>query len=235
MKFHNFTEYPAMLFRTVIDGDRMAAAAIMRVTHDITPDGLRIAQEQPWILSSGSWDGPRGPMEGDDVFYRGGVDVFLWGEACAPRGQTVRRTTVSIEIGENFRREVAVFGDRVWQCQAGTLLPSEPAFFSRMSLGPENAFGGKDTWDGLEVPFQDNPAGKGFRLEEKDMPGTPLPNLEEPDNVITRWDDRPRPVLLGPCPMHTGLRLNNGLVFDEKGLLREFRPHFFNAAHPRMI
>ncbi len=235
MKFLNHTPYPAMLFRTVIEDDRNAAAAIMRITYDLNLDGLSIASEQPWILSSAPWDGPRGPMDGDDVFYRGGIDVFLWGEACAPRGRVVQQMTVTLEIGETFRRDVAVVGDRVWLRQGGTLVPSRPAPFSRMSLGAENAFGGKDTWDGLEVPYQDNPSGKGFRMEEANVPGTPLPNLEEPDARIVHWDDRPAPALLGPCLMTSGLRLHNAIRLDEAGNLKAFRPHFFNAAHPRMI
>ncbi len=235
MKFVNHTPYPAMLFRTAIDEHRTGAAALLRITHALVPNGLVIAEEHPWGLSMGPWKGPRGLMEGDAVFYRGGVDLFLWGRAHAPRGRRVQRMTVSVDIGDSFHRDIVVIGDRTWCRKGGSLSPGEPEWFSSLSLGPENAYGGKAEWDGLELPWQENPEGKGYYLEEDAAEESPLPNLEEPDAPIVRWDDRPDTVFLGPCPPHAASRFKETVVFDEQGRLREIRPRFFNAAHPKMV
>ncbi len=236
MDFRNTTRFPGMLYRAAVDEDRFAAAALLRVTFDLIDGGmLEPSEAQPWIVSPGPWKGPRGLMESDNVFYRGGTDLFLWGHATAPRGRSVPHLTVSLRVGDGFRRDVKVWGDRVWQRSRGGLVPSRPAYFSRVSLGPENAFGGSTQVDGRDAPYPDNPDGKGYYEEEAEAEGKPLPNLEKPGAGVARWDDRPTPVLLGPCPLQHSLRLRNGLAIDDQGHITAIRPHLFNAASPNMI
>ena len=85
MELENHTAFPAMLYRTSLpekDGkERLAAAVIARVTYDLTDWGSVPRGDQVWKLSGEPWEGPHGPMDGDEVFFRGGVDVFVFGRA----------------------------------------------------------------------------------------------------------------------------------------------------------
>jgi hypothetical protein len=174
-------------------------------------------------------------MSGDELFYKGGVDLFVFGHARASKGQAVQESEVNIEVG-TFRRRVKVFGDRVWERRSGKLVPSEPKTFTEMPLTLAHAFGGQDIWDELKVPFPDNPEGKGYYLEEPTAVGKPLPNLEDPARLIRNWNDQPDPIGFGPCPLSCGLRLRDSVVFDQqKGIIAKLKPTFFNAAFPDLI
>jgi len=234
MELVNNTPYPAEIFRTVIDEERIAASVFARLTFDITGDSLVLSREQIWPVSGPPWDSPYGPMDSDEVFWKGGVDLFLFGNARSPGNQPVSRMQVRIGIGD-WQYSLQVIGDRKWQRRSDALVPGEPVPFTEMPLTLENAFGGKDEWDGLSVSYPANDRGKGFLIDEEHAEGTALPNLENPDSPITAWNDQPDPVGVGPCPISCSLRMRNGLVFDDEGQLIEIRPHFFNAAFPRMI
>ena len=111
MELDNATGLPALLFRTVVDDTRMAAAVIARITYLIGADGqLRRGEAQPWGVSAAPWDGPAGPMPSDDVFYRGGVDLFVFGEAWAPGGRPAPTSELRLSVGGRFQVALAVFG-----------------------------------------------------------------------------------------------------------------------------
>lgn len=233
MELINHTRYPANIFRTVIDDNRFGAAVVARVTFDLTPDGPKPTADQPWQVSAAPWENEHGRIDGDEVFYRGGVDVFLFGKAWTSDGEN-NNVEVVINIGA-FRRRVLVTGNRIWMRVGQELVPSTPKPFKSMPITLANAFGGKDQWDGLDIPYPDNPDGKGYALEEKTAEGKPLPNIEDPDKMISRWDDRPDPVGLGMCPMYYGLRLRNSIVLDDNMQIRDLKPTLFNSAFPQMI
>src|SRR3569623_182697 len=99
MELANVTGFPALLFRTAIDQTRRAAAVVARVSYRIAPGGqLTRAEEQPWGVSRAPWEGPAGPMPSDEVFYRGGVAQFVFGEAWAPGGRPVSSGQVQARV-----------------------------------------------------------------------------------------------------------------------------------------
>ena len=103
MDLTNETGLPAFLMRTAIEENRIAAAAFARVSYDIQRDGrLERRAEQPWIVSRAPWVGPRGPMPSDEVFYRGGVDIFVFGRAWAPGGRPAKAVLVRVTVGRAF-------------------------------------------------------------------------------------------------------------------------------------
>jgi hypothetical protein len=173
-------------------------------------------------------------MDGDDLFRRGGVDLMIFGHARAPGGREATRVDMAVEAG-SFRRRAVVFGDRVWERIGGRLIPGAPRPFQAIPLGLAHAYGGRDRWDGLDVPYPDNPDGKGYCLEESAALGRPLPNIEDPEHLVENWDDHPEPVGFGACPISSGLRLKNSMDVDEKGGLKAIKPTLYNAAFPRMI
>lgn len=236
MDLANATGLPALLFRTAVDQTRMAAAVVARVTYDIVGGGqLARAEAQPWVVSRGPWEGPAGPMPSDDVFYRGGVDLFVFGEAWAPGGRPVPSSSVRVQVGERFEANLAVFGDRVWTGKVGALKPSPPAPFLSMPLALGRAYGGQAAWDGLQVACPGNPAGKGFCLSEERAAGTALPNLEDPRCLVRRWNDAPEPVGTSICPAWWPSRVQAGTAFDGQGRLIALRGRYFNDAFPGLV
>ena len=236
MELDNQTIFSAMLFRGGIDENRFAASVMARVTYDIIDGQLEISEEQPWETSPGPWECEYGPMDSDEVIYKDGVDVLVFGSARAPGGNSQGRINLTIEVGNEFRREIVVFGDRVWEQDGERLVPSEPKPFSEMPLTLAHAFGGSDEWDELPIPFSSNPDGMGYYLEAENAMGKPLPNLEDPDHLIASWEDQPDPVAVAPVTPSFGPRLREGVIFDEEtGAMTELRPCFYNAASPPMI
>ncbi len=236
MKLENHTHFPAHLFRGVIEDRRMFGSVAARITYEIVGDRLRPAAEQAWPISPGPWDSEYGPMASDEVFYRGGVDVFVFGCARAHLGRAAPRVDVDVRVGPTFRRTIAVFGQRTWTRRGAALVPSASAPFRAIPLTLAYAYGGKGKWDGLDVPFSDNPDGRGFYLDEATAEGGLLPNIEDPARLVRRWDDRPEPVGVGALTMGFGPRLRRSVRFDDAtGALAELRPTFYNAAFPDMI
>lgn len=236
MDLTNQTGLPAFLMRTVIDQRRIASAVFARVTYDLRPDGtLARRPEQTWIVSRPPWEGPKGPMPSDEVFHRGGVDVFVFGQAWTPRGRPAEASLVRVTVGRALDAKIFVFGDRVWHGRGRSLKASPPRPFTTMPLDLAHAYGGRFVWDGLEVAYPSNPSGKGFARDAEDAAGKPLPNLEDPDHLLRAWNDAPDPVGVGVRPASFEPHFRTTVKFDEKGILRNLSPRFFNAAFPAMI
>ncbi|AKT37998.1 DUF2169 family type VI secretion system accessory protein [Chondromyces crocatus] len=234
MELTNLTRYPAGLARMLYGEDRIAASLLVRVTYDLRNERLVPSEEQPWIVSSAPWPGPQGVMDGDHIFYKEGADVFLFGRAIPPGSKPATSMAVVLTIGASFHRTVRVFGPRVWHRRLGELVPTSPRPFTSLPLTLQYAYGGKDTWDELDIPYQENPEGMGFHVEEANAIDRPLPCVEEPDQLVTRWDDHPLPAGLVPYPPESPLRAKHGLVRTPEGKPK-VTPRFFNAAFPPMI
>ena len=236
MELENRTPFHAALFRGCIDDDRIFGSLVARLTYDLRDDRLSLAEEQPWPVSPGPWKGPYGPMEGDELFYRGGVDLFVFGSARAADGKPASSVDVSIQVGADFTSSLRVFGDRHWERRGRRLVVTPPQPFGSIPLTIENAYGGRDVWDELPIPFPGNPSGKGYAISEETAAGKPLPNIEDPEHLIQSWEDQPEPVGMCPCPEGCGPRVVGRVVFDEEtGAMRELKPTLFNHAFPRMI
>lgn len=236
MELENPTPLPAVLIRGIIDDTTLFGSLVVRATFELRDDGrTELSDEQPWQVSPGPWDGPHGKMPGDELFYRGGIDVFLFGHARAPRGRPVAKSSVSVRIGDTFAHTLAVSGRRVWQREGGRLVPSAPQPFTEIPLTLAEAFGGTDEWDKLAVPFPDNPAGTGFYLSEQAAVGRPLPAIEDPRQPVGAWSDRPEPMGVCVPPFPFGPRLSRTVEFEpETGQLKRIDPAFYNQSFPAM-
>ena len=236
MDFYNNTPYSAHLFRGVIRENRMFASLACRITYDIIAGELVFAEQQPWPVSPGPWDSPQGPFAPDEVFYRGGADFFVFGNATAPTNRPQQRIDVSLEVGMQFKRTLAVFGDRVWEKRGKEIVASAPKPFSTMPMTMANAYGGKDVWDELDMPFAANPDGKGYCFNDENVIGTRLPNIEDPAKLIATWRDQPEPVgCAAPSPVWA-VKVQHFCEFNmQTGELKKIDPRLFNTCFPDMI
>ncbi len=235
MELENQTPFPAALFRGCIDEERIAASLVVRRTFDLVGGHAVRAAKEIWPVSPGPWDSPAGPMAGDDLFYRGGVDFFVFGSARSA-AKPVIRMDVAIEAGAEFKYAVAVFGDRVWIKSAdGAVVPGAPKAFTEVSLSLANAYGGRDEWDELPIPYTANPVGKGYALSADSAVGKPLPNIENPAALLKAFGDHPEPVGVSAPPHPFGPRVPRTVEFHDNGILKRLDPKFFNAAFPDMV
>jgi hypothetical protein len=234
MKLGNQTPLPAELLRTAIDDQRMAAAVVAKATFDMSNGEPRLADEQPWKVAREPIETEYGVVDPEQPCRRDGVDLFLFGNAYAARGRKTIAQEVRLEVG-TFSRRVVVVGDRVWRKSLGELIPSDAKPFEVMPLTLAGAFGGGTFWDGLELKHPENPAGKGFYATFEEAVGKPLPNIEEADMLVRKWDDRPTPAGLTFCPMTSALRLSAAFELDGNGAPVGLSRRLFNAAFPRMI
>ncbi len=237
MELENKTAIPSILWRTIIDDDRIAAAVVARITYDVVEGNLAIAEDQIWQVSNAVWESPIGTLPPESCFFRGGVDMMIFGFARALGAQPASKVEVRITLGD-FSGGVDVYGKRYWHRPQGRrdkLTATSPEPFVELPLNLEHAFGGKQLWDGLEVPHTGNPEGMGWYFEEEAAVEQPLARIEDPGAPVIQWSDVPDPVGVGYCPQSFGPRVRRSTEFDDRGMLRKLRPTFFNDAFPDMI
>jgi hypothetical protein len=176
----------------------------------------------------------------DAVPFKPRADVALLGKAHVPPGKKTRALDVSLRVGK-LKKVIRIFGDRRWNC-AGRFSPatiSKAGPFSEMELVYERAYGGIDLVSGGY--FAHNPAGVGYFVKKrrKAVDGAPLPNLEDPDDLIRSWKSRPKPAGFGFYAPGWQPRAGCLGTYDEKWRRQrsplppaDFRWEFHNAAHP---
>jgi hypothetical protein len=166
-------------------------------------------------------------FESDLVPFKPRSDIVLVGHAHAPYSRPVKSLDALIRVGDTARA-LRVFGDRAWSFtdpKAAQPLVAGPVEFVSMPLTYDRSFGGIDEQAGLnsQVPAyrpwcEWNYLGRGFcgartieSINEK-----PLPNVEDPENLIRSWDSRPLPVGCGFFPKNSKPRSLFIGTYDDK-------------------
>jgi hypothetical protein len=213
---------------------------------------LTVAEPQPPVVLADEYWGEPGQSSlkyaSDIHLTKPTTDVVLIGQAHAPGRKPVPQLDVSLAVGKR-QKVVRVFGDRTWQ--PGLLaLPasiSKPEPFKTMPLVYERAFGGFHETAGKqpEVLFEArNPVGSGFVGKRKggELKDLPLPNLEDPADLIGGTRDTPPPAGFGFLAPTWLPRRSFAGTYDEAWarqrapfLPKDFNPKFFNAAHPDLV
>lgn len=232
MRFANHTPVPAALVRNAEEGDCITALVLAALTYRLTAQGdLQLAPVQrPLELR------PDKPHPHDAMLLKECASVCATGfvyPAKPPAPTAVAR----LQVGARELTIVA-FGPRVWyEGASGKLTPSPPRPFERVAMTWENAYGGYVrapaflmTIDGEQTivpphiqacPY--NPDGTGFYLDRDQAREQPLPQLENPAELITGYRDQPKPVCFAPCPLWSGLRSELAIAdqkLDPAGLER---------------
>jgi len=198
--FENHTPFAAEPFLLADEQGRAVLTLVAKGTYDLLPrGGIALAASQGPIhrvpVHHGEGPAALGSLryEHEAAFTKVAVDVVLLGHAQPERGRATE-LDVGLRVGA-LRKQVRVFGDRVWRRGAGGRgAVSAPLSFERMPLVYERAFGGKDD--------PRNPVGVGFVAPSASTEGAPLddealPNLEDPGALLHDPDDRPAPACFG--------------------------------------
>jgi hypothetical protein len=198
MEVINETGFPHLLTRISLTEGKLAASVALRVSFDLEGGIPTPANKQYWTLEATPKETPYGTLWNEAVIKRGGTDILVFGNAITPEGIPALSTEIRAFIPGKLDHRLKVFGDRFWDRGLSGWKVSDPIPFSIMPLSLANAYGGKDYWDGLEIPYGINPFGKGFALYDEALMGKPLPNIEDPRNLIYNWTDKPGPYGFGP-------------------------------------
>lgn len=221
-----------------------------KATFAIDPQGkLTFCEEQDdVVLLDEHWGEPLASSlraASEMTLIKPATDVLMRGHAHAPKGKA-SQVDVTLALG-SIRKTVRVFGDRVWKEGVLGIKPTDPAPFERMPLLYENAFGGTDAQpvDAAKIDFEPrNPIGRGLFPKNTKTPlaGLPLPNLEDPAQLLRSPKDRPPPAGFGPICSHWDPRKSYAGTYDEAWtqtrapyLPVDFNPRFFQSAPPDQI
>ena len=173
------------------------------------------------------------------------TDVLLQGNAYAPSG-SAKTSEVRLRVGK-LEKTVRVFGNRVWESGIFGLRISAPEPFQKIPLKYELAFGGTDSMpkDEDKVDYEPrNPVGRGLVPKKSEAPrkGTPLPNFEDPNDLIRSPKDRPTPACFSPVCAHWEPRKSFAGTFDQAWqkkrspfLPQDFNPRFLQVAPADLI
>jgi len=248
MEIENNTSFPeALMLGNGPDGFS-TLTVIIKATFQFPQDSSKnatIASDQLPIAATDEFyddDMQRGVrIEGDMVLFKSKADIVLVGTAYAPKEQAVSYCDTGLRVGKRVKK-VRVYGERDWHYGSKVALtPSitRPQFFVTMELTYERAFGGIDESQGMLCKY--NLLGKGYagKKKTKSLHHKPLPNLEDPNNLIKSWDTHPMPAGYGFWPKGCLPRSKYAGTFDEKWkeeraseMPQDFSFNFFNAAHP---
>lgn len=230
VKMFNATALPAKLLATPdVEGDFGIGAILAKATFRFDDRGTVEAETQtPVPLFEQDVQTPLGVLPADVMGRRGErFEVMLLGCAHVPVRGGACSLRVGLSVGSE-RREMAVFGDRLWESApdgAGRIGAASP--FTSMPLVYERAYGGSfpvqlDRESVLDVFDPVNKRGLGFDAERwaaslgqalgapQGYPALPgyrrsLPNLEHPNALIRQWADAPEPVGWAPVPLDTAI------------------------------
>lgn len=233
MDFENETNFPAEISRTqLFYKDLLMAIVVLKATFQVQPDGAIIPDPEQLPLEEKDQETPYGMMDGEHAPIKENADLLILGQAYAPENRPVGRMPVEIRLGD-FRNRLMVFGDRHWTRQ---FVLSRPQPFLSMPIVYDNAYGGDARHlDEIQAPYPPNPLGKGFVVLEEDVEGVPLPNIEDPDELIQNWKDQPTPGGFAPLPRFSSLRGLRGARVDLEQKQTTIEPLYFNSAHPKMM
>lgn len=249
----NTTGMPADLCVQIDKHGRDHCVVVVKGTFVTDARGqLRLAAKQrPLVYTDEHYGDPAGTCvrnEGEFALSKPLTDVLVVGQAVAPGGRPVAELPVRLEV-MGHAKDLLVIGERQWVRSLGGLTASPPVPFRTMPLTFDRAFGGMDDARGPDQVAVErrNLSGVGFHAHRsaRQIEGTPLPNLEQVRDRITRPHDRPSPIGLGcigrgwiPRVEFAGTYDARWRDYDAPFLPRDFDDHYFQSApldqqHPR--
>lgn len=207
---------------------------IVKATFDLVPGDKAVLSAEQFPPTGDEFyaddaDGAGGIRYASDfAYFKPCADLLLVG-TCHTPGEIPRQACqVRFGVG-NVEKKLVVFGNRHWEAPLQSI--SEPEPFTTLELRYENSFGG--------AGYKNNPVGKGYVSVQAADGKTikPLPNIEDPDQLIDSPGTHPVPMNFGPLDQMWGQRYSKVGTYGKKWLKErwpwfpmDFDWHFFNAA-----
>ncbi len=230
------------------EAGRPIVAPIVKATFAVSSRGeVTLGEKQAPVDFRGKLYGEPGKssprLEPDAAFIKPTTDCVLLGHAVSVHPTT--QMDVGVRIGP-VSKAARVTGNRWWVDGAVGLTMSAPEPFRLMPLVYERAFGG---WDRTPEKEDDhafeprNPVGVGF-VGKRGFPvaGSPLPNIEDPSEMLTSPTGRGRPTGFGFVGVEWQPRASFAGTYDEAWtttraplLPTDFDRRFFNAASDGLV
>lgn len=218
--------------------------ACIKATFTISNHGkVAIAADQAPLVYADEYWGEPGVSSlkyaGEMHLPKPATDIVLIGHAQIKDRRPVRQLEVMLTAG-HLKKVVRVTGDRWWVSSR----PTPPMSFETMPLIYERAFGGCHEINGKVLYEPRNPVGRGFagNRRNKALDKLPLPNLEDPRQLLTDPAQQPPPAGFGyispswlPRKQYAGTYDATWQKKRAPYLPRDFDARFFNAAHPELI
>ncbi len=217
MEVTNQTPLAARINEVSSSDGRRFGCLVAKATFALREGESRLDTQTPYGLFREDVETELGILPNDQTpRHESAFDVMLLAAAYGDGNGPVPSRRVALEVGGR-RRELVVFGDRRWEGDRA----SEPVPFARMPLTWERAFGGStlveiDREAFLPVDYPLNPFGRGFDATEgariiadalKAPSGYPkftrddrLPNVEDPNELVTSRKSTPLPACWAPAP-----------------------------------
>jgi hypothetical protein len=236
MDLVNKTRYSAALATTVIGQDLMMASLIIKTCFAVENGRLRPLQEQSWPIGQ-PVKTEFGDFDEESPFRKQGIDVIVLGKVYPSDTGPANRASFELQVGD-LRYPMAVFGDRRWVRRGDKLVASEAEPFESIALTWQNAYGGKCPVETGDMPYHYNPVGRGFYLSEETAENGLLPNIEDPENPVSSWQDQPEPRGVAPLSRESSIRVMNSAEFDNDAsppTVKIIKPSYYNNANPELI
>lgn len=243
LQLQNYTRFAASMTLFPNENAVDTLYVIVKASFNIGKD-LTLADEQPPpVPDDVYWTEPgKSSLKYASDLHTGkpATDIVMLGHACVPKKKEATQLDVSLTVGQ-VHKTVRVFGDRHWQDGKIT----RPAPFRTLPMVYEKAFGGIYDYEGQLAGMETrNPVGCGFAGTRKssEMDGVPLPNLEDPRQLIREPSDCPAPAGFGFCAPNWQPRVSYAGTYDDTWrktrapyLPLDFNNRFLNMAHPDLI
>lgn len=246
---NNNTAFAHEVIYSSDEAGRPIVTPVIKGTFDIQANGqVKFAKPQNAVNLEGKYladpETSSYLYEPESAFIKTNTDIIVHGYALSGKAP-VHELLVDIQVG-SLGKTLFVTGNRYWIRQGKKFVISAPEKFERIPLLYENAFGGKDErhtddqYHGLESR---NTVGKGYyHIELPDQNKLPLPNIENPAQLIRHIEDRPDPAGCGFTLPHWEPRKSLAGTYDKSWLKsrspllpKNFDRKFFNAASENLI
>ncbi len=246
MTMNNNTELSVESMPLAVPGNKYVHTVSVKGTFDYSSGEAVLSDTQLPIFYGDEMfsdeDSTTSMFESDILPYKPFTDIVLVGKAHAPFGKPVHTFNAELCVGE-VKKSIKVFGDRTWEQEKkikSLFRPSLPEPLKEIDIRYEKAFGGAAP-DNLSY-CAENLSGTGFLSKtstHEEIKETKLPNIEDPDSVISKIIDHPNPAGFGFCGKTWKPRLDYMGTYDDEwrknispGLPEDFDYRYYNGAHP---
>ena len=227
----NETPFEAELFRSSLDAQRSLAVAVVKATVAFDESGRLWLDPTPIPVIRAPKSIHGFELETDGTLAKPAVDVLAIGSARPLARAHTREMLVGFTVGDLHAR-LAVFGDRHWHKATFGWRASDALPFESMPVSWTRAFGGVSRKQDMPALHPENPKGKGYVADPRELvEGHPLPNIEDASQRIRSPADQPPPLAFEPLTSTSPIRVQHSHARAREGSL--ISPAFFNVAHPR--